>query len=284
VTALALEVQQRSTESFIRRLEEEVAQSRAAVEVGALLESEALKVELALSNARLQSLRLAQQLDVALADLARTIGSDEPVRPVWPETMGRPLLDSDGEATIESDIRRALENRADLAALRAQRGAADSRSRAVRAERLPVVAALASWVYDTGGPFEDEEWLQGSVGLEWNPFAAGTRKPRRTAAEEEVRAIEAELLEAERGVALEVRAAVAARTIAARGVEVGESGVRQAAETLRVERERYRAGRITVNDLLAAEAALVEQETLRDLSRLDLVRAEHSLRHAMGLL
>jgi len=276
--ALALDAQHRATESLIVRLEEEVEQARAAVEAGSLLESDALKVELALLNSQQEALSLDHRRAVAQAALALSVGLDGRVEPIWPEARVGVI------PPLEESVSQALKLRADLQALRAQAEGVDQVVRSIGAERAPVVAAMASWVYDTGGPFEDEEWIQGSIGLQWNPFSAGTRRPRRAAAEAERTAVEMQILEAERGVAVEVRAAMAAISIAESGVEVGRTGVAQATETLRVERERYRADRITVNDLLAAEAALRRQEALFDLARLELVRATMEFQLAVGTL
>ena len=49
--------------------------------------------------------------------------------------------------------------------------------------------------------------------------------------------------------------------------------VEQALETVRVDTERFNAGRLTTNDLLEAEALLREQRTLFEIARLDVVRA-----------
>ena len=80
--------------------------------------------------------------------------------------------------------------------------------------------------------------------------------PRAAALRAERDAVSLELAEARRGVAIEVRAAVAGVVTAKEGVAGGARGVEQATETLRVERERHAAGRITTNNLLEAEAAL----------------------------
>ncbi len=107
----------------------------------------------------------------------------------------------------------------------------------------------------------------------WRPFAAGTRATTAGALAAERDALELDLEEARRAVAVEVRDAVAGLVTAREAVEVGLRGVEQATETLRVERERHEAGRSTTNDLLDAEAAVRDQATRLELARLDVTRA-----------
>ncbi|NOZ95363.1 MAG: TolC family protein, partial [Acidobacteria bacterium] len=83
-------------------------------------------------------------------------------------------------------------------------------------------------------------------------------------------------------VAVDVRAALAAIVTARGALRVGERGVEQARETLRVERERHASGRATTNDLLEAEARLRDKRTQRDLARLAITRAWLELWLATG--
>ena len=52
---------------------------------------------------------------------------------------------------------------------------------------------------------------------------------------------------------------------------------------MRVERERNRVGRSTVNDLLDAEAGLRRQSTLNELARLEIVASWFALALAAGV-
>ncbi len=89
-------------------------------------------------------------------------------------------------------------------------------------------------------------------------------------------------MEARRAIALEVRSALAALETAVGGLAARQIGVEQATETLRVDRERHRVGRLTTNDLLEAEANLRRQQTLRDVAELEVVRARVRLSLAVG--
>jgi outer membrane protein TolC len=99
---------------------------------------------------------------------------------------------------------------------------------------------------------------------------------------EETAALEADYSEATRGVQLEVASVLADLATSTGALRVGEAGIAQAGETLRVERERFDAGRVTANDLLDAEAALQRETTRRDLAVLDIARARLRLALALG--
>jgi multidrug efflux pump subunit AcrB/outer membrane protein TolC len=277
LAVLAVDAALSSTEALIDSLRASLAETEARVAAGRVLESEALKVRLALDSAGQNRLALTERRAVATRGLGRAVGLDGPVEPAWDGAA-----DTSDPPTLEAAVAEATERRSDLAALREQIRALDLRRRAVRAERWPSLEATATWTYSTGTPFEQDEWVEGGVGLRWAPFRSGTVAPRAAAAAEQIAALEADYLEAARGVELEIAAALAELATARGAVQVGERGVAQATETVRVERERYQAGRITANDLLEAEAALRRESTRRELAKLDVVRAGIRLELALG--
>ncbi len=274
---LAVDAALSSTEALIDSLDAGLRETEARVEAGRVLESEALKVRLALDSALQNRLALTERRAVATRGLGRAVGLDGPVEPTWDGVAA-----ASDPPDLEATVAEAIDRRPDLAALREQIRALELRRKSVRAERWPSLEAAATWTYSTGTPFEQTEWVEGRVGLRWAPFRSGTVAPRAAAAAERIAALEADYREAARGVELELAAALAEIATARGAVEVGERGIAQATETVRVERERYQAGRITANDLLEAESALRRETTRRELARLDEVRAGIRLELALG--
>jgi multidrug efflux pump subunit AcrB/outer membrane protein TolC len=274
---LAIDARRAANLAFISSLEVSLDEMEARVEAGRALESDALKIRQALERAELEQLALDEGRVVALAALAQAIGAAESLEPApAPDWTGRPVPPA-GEA-----IERAVASRDDLAALVAFDEALDKRRAAVRAEAIPTLEARASWIWSSGSPYAQDRWVEGAVVFNWVPIAAGTRAPRAAALAAERDAVSLELAEARRGVEIEVRSALAELTTARDGVTVGARGIEQATETLRVERERHAAGRITTNNLLEAESALRSQRTLYELAQLDVVRAWVRLWLALG--
>lgn len=277
VRVLGIDASLASTDAFIASLRARLTETEERVDAGRTLEADALKVRLDLEAAELDRLSLLEARRVAVLDLARAVGHDGGVEPVAAEAWDR-----EGPEQTPYLVAEALKGRDDLRALDARIASLEFREKAVRAEALPAVKAVATWQRSTGDPFRADELLDATVNVSWNPFAAGTRGVRRAALEAQRDSLAADYTEARRGVALQVENAVAQLTTARESVKVRERGVELATETLRVEQERHRAGRSTTNDLLDAEAALRNQRTLHELARLDVLLAWVAMDLATG--
>jgi outer membrane protein TolC len=265
---LALEARKKATVALIESLQSQLDEVTVRVEEGRALRVDALKIRQAVERAELEALALDEGRSVALADLARAIGHIGPVEAgKAPDWLPRPAPDA------RSVIDLAIERRDDLESLDATSEALTKRRKSVRAEFIPKLDARAAWVWSNGTPYAQDRWVEGGVYLTWQPFAAGTRGPRAAALANQRSAVEFQLTEARAGVGVEVKAALAELTTARDAVGVGERGIEQATETLRVEQARYDAGRITTNDLIEAEALLRSQRTLYEIAKLDVVRA-----------
>ncbi|MEM7050388.1 MAG: efflux RND transporter permease subunit [Acidobacteriota bacterium] len=277
VDAREVAARQAVTEAFIASLEQRREETAARVDKGRALRSDLLKVELALAEAEQDRLALAEQARVASYRLGQAINHEGPATADWkapPELPPAP--------TFESLYDPALALRPDyLTYLEQEKSAARSAS-AVRAEILPRLEVYGRWSWDSGSPFEPKDQIEGGLQLRWTPFDRATRGPRRISAENRLGAISAEKIEAQRVVDVELREALATIRIAEGAEATSLTGVGQAEETLRVERQRQAAGRSTTNDLLAAEAALREQRTNLELARLDRVRGWVLLGLAVG--
>lgn len=103
-------------------------------------------------------------------------------------------------------------------------------------------------------------WL-GAVSLTWNLFNGGADKARIDAAAESLVSAQAERDRTGSSVKLEVRRAWQDLIAAGEQVEVSQSAVAQAEESLRITQNRYGAGMSTVTDLLRTEAAVLDSRT-----------------------
>ena len=266
LAVLEIDAQLAATEAFVASLEARLGEMEERVAAGRVLEADALKIRLGLDSARLDQAALRDAREVALAALAMAAGLEEAAEPAW-EGLNRPEAPS-----LEAAKAAALEARADLAAAEAQLRALGLERRAIKAEILPRLEASGTYLRSDGDPFLPEELAQGKLTVKWAPFVA-TRSPRMAAAASREEALRLQIKELHRGIEVELRQALAELGTARRAAAVRGRGVELAAETLRVERERSGAGRSTTNDLLAAEAALREQRTQRDLAELAVQRA-----------
>jgi outer membrane protein TolC len=218
------------------------------------------------------------ELGVALAALARALGAPPgaelaPVDPV-PEPV---TLDGDEAAWT----RRALAERPALAVARERAEAARWGVRAERRSSLPEVAVWGQLLDDRNGFSGGKR--TGTVGatVRWSAFEP-TRGPRRAVAAAELSAAELNLRAAEERVLLETASAfrraqaVRERWLAARG------GSEEAAEALRVVRERREAGLATLTDELETEAASLGAELHELDAAVEAALADAALRRAVG--
>lgn len=266
-----------STSAYIESLESRLRETGEKAHAGLALEADVLKVRLAYDKAKQNRSELVRMRDVAIADLARATNLPEKAEPDAAPDMLAWDPPPSGDA-----IKKAVENRSDLAAMQKAVGALEKRRSAVGAESWPKLEASVTWAWNENSPYTENEYVQGAVSLKWTPFEAGTRGPRSAAFSANIRAMKNELDEAKRQVEIEVKSAIASIENAREAFHVAERGVEQAAETLRMERVRRLEGRSTTNDLLEAEAQLRENRTMRELSRLDVTQSWVKLWEAHG--
>ena len=266
-----------STRIFIAALKERLRETDAKVEEGSALGVQTMKVRLALDSAKQELHALEQMRAVATRRLGASVGVDAPVeaRPISIAFLPR---SPDTEQLVEI----ALRSRFDLRGLELEVEAASLRRSAVKAELIPKVEAGLSWSRTTGSVLDEQGWWEWGASLVWRPLASATRFRRASAAGREAQARQKDFEATRRTVKVEVVSALSEVEIARSAYRVAERGVELAREALRVERARYEAGRVTVNDLLEAEASLREQSTRRDIARLDFIDAWIRLNLAVG--
>ena len=277
LAVLALDAQQRATEAFVDSLRARLAENEERVRRGRILEADALKVRLDLESAELDLIALAEARRAAVWDLGRVVGHEGPVEPA-----GVPLAERGTPPAVDDLVERAQEGRQDLEAIEYRLRALELQAKAIGAERLPRVEARAVVTRADGDPFRPEALVEGTLGVVWTPFAAGSRKPRRAALVAEREALAADLSELRRSLSVGVRQRLADLETARAAVEVRRRGLELATETRRVEAERHAAGRSTTNDLLDAEAALRRQSTQAELARIEVLRAWIGLALTVG--
>lgn len=274
---VSFEQQMLATDSFIKALETGSIEMEERVRLGRVLQADLYKVQLELDRAKQQRFALAKQRETAMVRLGHAVGLSEPVVPAYPTDWQYPEIPD-----YETALAKAKQLRGDLRALDKQIKAKGLEYKAVWAEGLPKLEAVVNYSYADGEPFQDGSFLTSSLQVTWRPFSGGTRKPRQAAANAELKGLQARKLEMERNVEGEILEAYAAIETAKGAQHVAERGVVMAEESLRVERERHGAGRVTTNDLLAAEAAYRQSSIDLKLARVEVLKAIVQLKLAMG--
>lgn len=173
---------------------------------------------------------------------------------------------------LEAPVAGFAATRADEDAARARVASASEQVRAARAAWLPGVDAIAAYGLraDTGG---SEEFGSGVAGLAltWNIHDFGRTQARVSESHAALRAREEAATEASLQRRLELANADAGIRSAIARIEASRMAVEQARESLRIEQKKYEYGHGTATDVLDAQAAADEAESLRARALADYV-------------
>ncbi len=261
----------------VRALEAHRSRALAFHEVGLLGRNELLQIEVALSEARVDLLRVETGVALAERRLALAAGSDEAsLEPVDLDLGALPPLPE----TVP-DPAPALPS---LRALAARREAALADRNRLRADLLPQVGAIASWTRNWGlGTFSaDREWYVG-LGLEWEALDWGRHWYAAREANFQAEKAAVGLAALERGSRLQADAALVDARVARAALESSRTTVAQADENLRIVTARFDAHVAPATDLLEAEALRSRAEADGLSATFDYLLAVARAQEALGL-
>ncbi len=270
---LSLRAALESSDALQASLETRAKQLKTLVTQGRVLQSDLLRVELALADVEQDRLQYRAQQGVAQRALGEALGEQEP------QDAGSIDLRTQ-VPTKEEALERALAARADLLALRKQYEAAQTKKKGLWLELAPKLEAQGLFVYDSGLPYDTNHYFQGTLNAVWTPFVAGTRFARSTAHSAQVAELSSKLDGATRGLRIQIEAVYADIETSLGAIHLARRAFNQATEAARVERLRYEEGQITMSELLEVEAILRAQTTRKALAKIDLERAHLALRLA----
>ncbi|ROO25807.1 efflux RND transporter permease subunit [Salinisphaera japonica] len=277
VEALSLRQTQRARGQLLTRLNrqyEQITQLRAQ---GRALKSDVAEVRYARARASGQLDRTNADYVTACIALGQAVGRDQPVIPgeithLPPERL----------ADVTTLVATAHDHRADLAAISDRIAAARLQVKAVAAQRLPSIDAVASYNVNQGNVFLPDSAARIGAELTWRPFAGGQLIARKREAEAEVAALMAARQATINEITLAVRRARDDYGTALTQLSVARLGRESAIaqrETLSAQRS---AGRATISQLVEAETRAAERESDYRRSRYQLVLAWQALQAALG--
>jgi outer membrane protein len=232
-------------------------ESRARVKAGLAVESDALSAQVNLA-ARQQELTQAQGGEqTAWSELEAAVGTPLPGGPATLE----PLTDHAFLATrLPDEVDTAFHDRPDLQSLALQTSAQRAGVKSAKSDFGPRVDAYGAWRSDRHS-FAGEGGADWTVGAELRVDVLPFEKKYR------LQQARASLLQAEAGeesarntVRVEVSRAYYGLQSAAKVVDLAKDSRAQAAESLRILRNRYNAGLVTLTDVLRAEDAERESQ------------------------
>lgn len=226
------------------------------VKAGLAVESDLMSAQVSLAARKEDLIAANGGLELAWAQLRMAMGVDQlqpsqlqPIEPhVFPQT------------SLQQELTQAAKTRPDLTALHQAQQAQGAAVGAARSDFGPRVSAYGNWEEDrpTFAGSGGNNWVAG-VQLSLDILPVGKRE-QLARAEAVKQQIDAQRTLAEQQVRFQVSQAHIALETAALSVDTAQAATAQAAESLRIVRNRYNAGLATITDLLRAEDAERESQ------------------------
>jgi outer membrane protein len=227
-------------------------QSRTRVKAGLAVESDALSAQVNLAARQQDLIQLQGNEQTAWAELEAAVGVSLPVGPEGLEQLAEHNFTA---AALDDEVEQAYKSRPDLKSIALQASAQKAAVQSAKSDFGPRVDTFGSWQ-------TDRHSFAGAGGSNW--MAGAELRVDLLPVEKQVRLQQekASLLRAQAGeetarsmIRVEVSRAYYGLQSAAKMVEVARSSMAQAAESLRILRNRYDAGLVPLTDVLRAEDA-----------------------------
>ena len=261
----------------LQRAEAHVALAQARLDAGAVPPVDVIRARTVAANARLVIANARASTEVARGALNAAMGrpAESPLE-IAPSPGSIPPVD------VEASIARALEQRPEARAAREREALQRARVGLARAAYGPKARVTAGYgVRDSAFVPQDPDWYAGiSVDIPlWDGHAT---RHRVASANAEVRRQEAETAAILNAIRQEVWSTGTTLQQRREAVLAAEAARTEAAEAARLASARYEAGAGTINDLLDAEAALLDADAQIIRARFEEQSAYAAFRKASG--
>jgi outer membrane protein TolC len=228
------------------------------VKAGLAVESDQMSAEVNVATRKEELIAAQGDLELAWAELREAMGAPElkavELKPIEPHVFVQLALDE--------EIATAAKTRPDLMALTQTQSAQASAVGAARSGFGPSVSAYGNWEEDRGsmGSSGGNNWVAGvQISVDILPMGKRAQLAQESATKQK---IDAQLSASQQHVRLEVSQAHIHRKTAELSLETAQAAMDQSAESLRILKNRYGAGLATITDLLRAEDAERQSQSM----------------------
>lgn len=270
----------KAADAAVDTAKDDLTRARQRRDAGVVTEADVLSLEVFLAQMQERQIRAVSGEAIARAQLNQLMGA-----PLDKEfSLAPPEPRQARAASLADDESSAVANRPAVKRAEAQVALAGIARSAARQAFLPQASIQGAYEWN-GHTFTDRSpsWLVAGQ-LRFNLFAGfGDRARLQAATAAEARAA-AEREQLLTSVRVEVRAARAELDAAVAREAVGRAAVLQARESQRIIRDRYESGLAPVGDVLRAATALLDADTQRIASVVDVMVGQAALDRATGKL
>jgi outer membrane protein TolC len=228
------------------------------VKAGLAVESDQMSAEVNVAARKEELIAAEGDLELAWAELREAMGAPElkvsELKPIEPHAFA--------QLALEEEIATAAKTRPDLTALAQTQSAQVDAVGAARSAFGPSVSAYGNWEEDRGslGSSGGNNWVAGvQISVDILPLGKRAQLAQESATKQK---IDAQLSASQQHVRLEVSQAHIHRKTAELSLETAQAAMDQSAESLRILKNRYGAGLATITDLLRAEDAERQSQSM----------------------
>ena len=244
------------TDEAVKSAKENCRKTRDMVDVGMVTESDSLAADVELASAEQQKLEAQNNLVTTVAALNIAIGNKPEEASELTESLQEKYFPVEEQDEL---IRLALDQRPEYLAAQLAIDNSREQTKSAKGQKLPRLDAFGNYGYSS--PYIANGSSDYTVGLSFSYtiFDAGRKARVEQAAEAESLA-ELEKQNLANQIRLEVIRALQNYKTARSKIQVSIKSITQADEALRIIQERYKFGLTTFNEVLRAEAALVQSK------------------------
>jgi outer membrane protein TolC len=265
----------------VEQLNAQLAEARSLYTNGVVSQTDVLRAEVAVANARQRVIQLRGQQTIAHTRLAAAMGMSagaaiEP-QPLSGDAPPAPAL------TIEEAEQRAVAGRVELRELDAQLEQADKAVHGAQARLLPDVNVVGNYSHNEGSQFVQKDAVYIGATASWDVWDWGTTINGIGEAKARTAQVLAARTKVDQMVRLDVRQAYVDVQTTADGISVAKTAVASAEENYRLITKRYDAAAATAFDVIDAEGLLTQARGQMQTSLYDYLIACAALDRATGV-
>ena len=263
----------------LESLEEHRDKVNAKYRQGRAIINEVLSITAAVSNTEIDIVTAEANVKVAKAHLNRFL-QRRLEEPMQIEHFELPPDERDMAILAQ----RAILIRTELQVLSAEASKLTRQADSVDASRKPQISARLGVDAEQNLYLTNQAFSSAAILADWNVSDFGKRRNEACSLRRQASAVLSERIDIVSRIELEVYEASTRQGSTRQAIELRKAAVDAAEENLRVQKSRYREGKSSTQNVLEAEAILVNAQTQYSLSKFDAILATMELLRATGEL
>jgi len=268
----------RLQERVLERARRLLEAAEAGYKAGTAAKLDVLRAQVQVRNAEVDLLAAKNQERIAMLALRNLMGvSDD-----FAFDITEPAEEPYEPPSLTECLAQALRQRPEVKEAEYQRESANIAKQLARINTLPIVNISGSYNrYPSTTRITDKEWALNLI-VSYPIFDGGRVRAELEQAKLQVEQADLNMKRTLDNIRLQVQQSYSNWQNAKERLSAAQEAVKEASETARLTEEAYKAGAVSLIDVINAQVALAQAETQEIQARYDLLRAVYAMRHAIG--